>query len=293
MSEQTAVAKANPRAELRTTLTRYADKLAVFGVNPDAYIEAALMAVVKVPDLLKCSPESIALALRQCAQTGLEIGRTAHLLPYGSTCTFVPDYKGLIELATATGKVASIRVREVYEGEEFFYGETISGPDLRHTPRLSGSGGKIVGAYAIADLRFNRFKVEWMTAEEIDAIRKEKSKSWKNGPLTGWYARKTVVRRLCKTLPSNAKLQQALRFDDTEDGTGIEDAQVVQQPIAFAKGKTINPDPYPVSETAVTPEENAASLARIRERIAKEGMPNPYDLEELPGSLPFRTEEAA
>lgn len=225
MSESTAVAKRpNPHQVMRGTLEKLAPRLAVFGVRPEAYIEAALMAAVKTPQLFNCTPESVALSLRQCAQTGLEIGRTAHLVPFGQDCTFVPDYKGLIELATATGKVASIRVRSVYEGEEFFYGETISGPDLRHTPRMTGVGGKIVGAYAIADLRFNRYKVEWMTAEEIDAIRKAKSKSWKNGELTDWYARKTVVRKLCKTLPSNAKLQQALAFDDTEDA--IEDAEV-------------------------------------------------------------------
>lgn len=210
-----AVARVDARQAYRATLEKYSDKLAVFGVRPEAYIEAALMAAVKLPDLFKCSAESVALALRQCAQTGLEIGRTAHLVPFGQTATFVPDYKGLIELACATGKVAAIRTRAVYAGEEFLYEEEIGGPVLQHKPRLSGQGGPIVGAYAIADLRFNRFKVEWMTADEIEAIR-GKSRSWAKGPLPDWYARKTVVRRLCKTLPSNARLQQALRHDDAE-----------------------------------------------------------------------------
>lgn len=200
---------------LREALGRHSEKIAVFGVRPEAYIEAALMAAVKVPELLKCSPESIVLALRQCAQTGLEIGRTAHLVPFKGTATFVPDYRGLIELAIGTHKVVSIRTRAVYEGEEFQYSETAHGPDIRHTPRLSGTGGAIVGAYAIADLRFNRFKVEWMTVEEIEVVRK-KSKSWAAGTLPDWYARKTVVRRLCKTLPMSAKLQTALRYDDAE-----------------------------------------------------------------------------
>lgn len=231
MSETTAAAAQRPRKDLQKVLQGYSSKLAVFGVSADAYIEAALMACVRTPDLLRCTPESIALALRQCAQAGLEIGRTAHLVPFGTTCTFVPDYKGLIELACGTGKVASIRVRSVFDGEPFRYTEELTGPNLTHTPRMKGVGGVILGAYAIADLRFNRFKVEWMTAEEIDAIRKEKSKSWKAGPLTDWYARKTVVRRLCKTLPSNAKLQQALKFDDAE-GDDITDAEVApEQPV--------------------------------------------------------------
>ena len=72
------------RKELRDVLEGYSDKLAVFGVNPHAYIEAALMACVKNADLFKCTPASVALSLRQAAQTGLEIGRTAHLVPFST-----------------------------------------------------------------------------------------------------------------------------------------------------------------------------------------------------------------
>jgi phage RecT family recombinase len=210
-----AVARVDARQAYRATLEKYSDKLAVFGVRPEAYIEAALMAAVKLPDLFKCTPESVALALRQCAQVGLEIGRTAHLVPYGQTATFVPDYKGLIELTLSTHKVVSIRTRCVYDGEPFEYYETAGGPEIKHVPRLSGAGGRILGAYAIADLRLGRYKVEWMTTDEIEVVR-AKSRSWSKGPLPDWYARKTVVRRLCKTLPSNARLQQALRHDDAE-----------------------------------------------------------------------------
>ena len=216
-----AVARVDARQAYRATLEKYSDKLAVFGVRPEAYIEAALMAAVKLPELFKCTPESVALALRQCAQVGLEIGRTAHLVPFRDkdrgtvVATFVPDYKGLIELAVGTHKVVAIRTRCVYEGETFEYFETAGGPEIRHVPRLSGAGGRILGAYAIADMRLGRYKVEWMTTDEIEVIR-AKSRSWSKGALPDWYARKTVVRRLCKTLPSNARLQQALRHDDAE-----------------------------------------------------------------------------
>lgn len=275
MSEETAVARApKPKKELREVLISHAPNLAAFGVNPDAYIQAALMACVKTPDLLRCTPESVALSLRQCAQTGLEIGRTAHLMPFGQTCTFVPDYKGLIELACGTGKVASIRVRSVYEGEEFAYYEDVGGPVLKHVPRTQGEGGKIVGAYAIADLRFNRFKVEWMTAAEIDKIRTEKSKSWKNGHLTDWYARKTVVRRLCKTLPSNKKLQDVLKYDDAE-GEEIPDAEVsappaMDAPVRALPSRSVTPDAYGHGDDMPTPEQ---ARARAQRALAQ---PDPY-----------------
>jgi phage RecT family recombinase len=282
MSEGTAVTKADPKPPtLRAQLMRHADKLEAFGVRPEAFIEAAMMATVKVPDLLKCSTESILLALRQAAQTGLDVGRTCHLVPFGPVATFVPDYKGLIELACATGKVVSIRVRCVYEGEDFFYSETMTGPDLRHVPKMNGNGGAIVGAYAIADLRFNRYKVEFMNADEIEAIRK-KSRSWAKGDLPDWYARKTVVRRLCKTLPSNAKLQHALRYDDTEEALPDGEVSPVESPKLIRNGSTVGKvvttDPYGHGDAMPSQD---ASLARVRQRIEDEGMPDPYGLDQV------------
>ena len=277
MSEGTAVTKTEPKTPtLRAQLMRHADKLEAFGVRPEAFIEAAMMATVKVPDLLKCSTESILLALRQAAQTGLDVGRTCHLVPFGTVATFVPDYKGLIELACATGKVVSIRVRCVYEGEDFFYSETMAGPDLRHVPKMNGNGGNIVGAYAIADLRFNRYKVEFMNADEIEVIRK-KSRSWAKGDLPDWYARKTVVRRLCKTLPSNAKLQQALRFDDTEEALLDGEVSPVESPKLIRNGSTVGKvvtaDAYGHGDAMPSPEE---SMARVRRRIE-----DPYGLDQV------------
>jgi phage RecT family recombinase len=284
MSDQTAVATTNAKKpSLRAQLAHHADKLAVFGVSPDAFIEAAMMATVKNKDLLACSTESILLALRQCAQTGLDIGRTAHLVPFGTVATFVPDYKGLIELATSTGKVVSVRVRCVYEGEEFFYGETMAGPDLRHVPKMKGNGGTIVGAYAIADLRFGRYKVEFMNVDEIEAIRK-KSKSWAKGDLPDWYARKTVVRRLCKTLPSNAKLQQALKFDDAEGEEVVQELPPLEAPKrphgGASIGAVVTADPYGHGDAMPTDAEVAA-------RLAVHAPTDDDDIDELPGSLPM------
>ena len=282
MSEQTAVTKAEPKPPtLRAQLMRHADKLAAFGVRPEAFIEAAMMSTVKNTDLLKCSTESILLALRQAAQTGLDIGTKAHLVPFGTVATFVPDYKGLIELACSTGRVVSIRVRCVYEGEEFFYGETMSGPDLRHVPKMTGNGGKIVGAYAIADLRFNRYKVEFMNVDEIEAIRK-KSRSWSKGDLPDWYARKTVVRRICKTLPSNAKLQTALQFDDAEPDVTHDALPPLEAPKRLHGGSTVGAsvtsDPYGHGDEM--PTVDPQKLAAMRDAMLADGNGDPYGLSE-------------
>lgn len=284
----TAVAtQERAQPSLRQLMNHHADKIAAFGVDPVQYIEAAMMATVKNPDLLNCTPESVMLSLRQVAQTGLIIGHTAHLVPFKtkvktpqgdqwqSVCTFIPDYRGLIELAVSTHKVVSIRTRCVYEGEAFNYEETIGGPVLKHIPRTKGIGGNIIGAYAIADLRFGHFKVEFMNVDEIEAIR-SKSKSWKDGPLPDWYGRKTVVRKLCKTLPSNAKMQRALANDDAEPEE-IPDGQFTveppQQVISGAtRGNVISPDPY--GDTGFPPRDTQAA----RPAVMQADPENPYNL---------------
>lgn len=288
---------------MRGILMKAAPMLQALNVDPSRYIEQAMMATAKEPKLLQCTTESFVLAVRQAAVTGLDIGTTCHLVAFnskikkadgteewGSVCTFIPDYKGLIELAVATHKVVSIRTRCVYAGEPFEYFESGAGPDIRHTPRASGIGGQIVGAYAIADLRFGRFKVEYVTFDEIEAVR-AKSKSWAKGELPDWYGRKTAVRKLCKTLPSSKKLQEAIRYDDAEDLPDIPDADVSANdqralprgfnPVA-EYGDTSNPPRYHGADlTPIVVDESAEAKARalsVARGVAATS--DPYDSEE-------------
>jgi recombination protein RecT len=277
--ETTAVAKVKaapvtPSDTLRVALAPSTESLTALGVDPRQYIEAALIAATKEPKLFRCTPESLMLALKQCAQTGLTLGRTAHLLPFGTTATFCPDYKGLIELAMGSGKVASIRTRAVYANEVFSYYEDVGGPVMHHEPKLSGDRGPIIGAYAIADLRFNRFKVEWMTRDDIEVIRR-KSQSWSSGSLDDkdWYARKTVVRRLCKTLPQSKQLQAALTIDAEADGIPDGEMDIVPNDtprVEAANVQQITAGPAIVTETDISgmEEETEFPLATDEERAA-------------------------
>jgi hypothetical protein len=70
-------------------------------------------------------------------------------------------------------------------------------------------------------LPFGRSDFLVMDAEEIDAIRKQYSKQWKQGALPAWYAKKCVVRQSVKLIPTSARLADALRVveqDAEEEG---------------------------------------------------------------------------
>ncbi len=211
----TAVAK--PREVILATLVdKYSDQLAALAperVKPAHYVASLRLYFAQSPKLLDCEAASVAVGMLRVAQTGLELGVSCDLLPFGKACQFSPRYNGIVELALGAG-TRSINADVVREGDDF---ETEKGtrPFLRHQKRAK-SGAPITGAYAIAEVRVNSYVFEYLSREEIDAVRARYSQSWKKGSLDEipWYARKTCIRRLTNYLPKNARLAAALLYAD-------------------------------------------------------------------------------
>ena len=69
-------------------------------MNSDRMTRLALTEFSKNPALQKCSFASIASCVMTASQLGLEIGvgGQAYIIPYKDTATFVPGWKGLIDL---------------------------------------------------------------------------------------------------------------------------------------------------------------------------------------------------
>lgn len=191
------------------------------GVDYDRVVAAAYLAWKKNEDLHKCTGESIVLAVSRIVSWDLEIGETAHLVRFGNEATAIADYKGLIELVIRSGAVRSVDAHEVYEGDHFEYKLGLE-QKLDHVPAPVAKRGKLAYAYAIFRLPFNNVRLEVMPIEDIDAIRKAKSRQWKNGDCPPWYAIKTVIRRGVKQLPKNPRLAKALATIDAEEQFEIE-----------------------------------------------------------------------
>lgn len=190
-------------------------------LTPDRLLKITLSAASRTPALLDCTPESVLLAVMQCAQLGLEPNTPlglAYLIPFDNTktrrkeCQFIPGYRGLVKLAHQSGDIADLRSRVVYEGDEFHveYGLT---EKLVHVPAMSSGKREIIAAYAVATLKSSAIPhIEVMTRAEIDAIR-SRSRSGNSGPWSTDFAemaRKTLIRRICKGLPLSVELGVAL-----------------------------------------------------------------------------------
>ena len=212
----TAVARTEEvRSSILTTVERYSDeiqKLAPRGVEPAHYIASLRLYLSMNPKVLDCTPASIARGILRVAQTGLDLGVSCDLLPFGKECQFNPRYNGIIELALASG-VRAINADVVRDGDDFDY-QKGTGFFLHH--KHGAERGQITHAYACAQIKIGSFVFDVMDRKEIDAVRLKYSKSWKNGSLDDipWYAKKTVVRRLSPFLPKNARLASALMYSD-------------------------------------------------------------------------------
>jgi recombinational DNA repair protein RecT len=159
----------------------------------------------------------VLLAVAKIQMWGLEIGSTAHLVPFGTTCTPVADYKGLAELMVASGVARLVEAHCVYEKEGFRLKRGTT-TEIEHQPIADPKQrGAMIGAYAIVHVRGGYPLVEYMAVSDIEAIRQEKSFQWKKGPLPEWYARKTVIRRVAKYVPKNPRLAKILAEIDAEE----------------------------------------------------------------------------
>lgn len=198
--------------------------------KPDIFLRSVMMAMRQTPALVTCTPQSIIISVAQACALGLPPNTPlglSYLVPFKEQCQLIPGYKGLIRLAIQSGEVVDVQPRVVYEGQPFKikYGLI---EDIDHEPTLVDfSDDKIVGAYAVAKLANGEKKFDFMYKQEIDKIRARSMAA--KGSSSPWHtdyaemAKKTVIKRLCKTLPlseekdSHRKLGKAIQLQERDE----------------------------------------------------------------------------
>lgn len=216
-----------------SAITQYSQQissLAPRGFAPEYYTASLMLHLRKTPDLLKCSVDSLAQGILRVAQTSLELGVSCDLLPFGKTCQFNPRYNGFVELALASG-VRAVNADVVREDDAVW--EFEKGTELKLRHQRGPGKGKIVWAYAIAEIKQSSYVFEVVSREEIDTLRMRYSKQWKNGSLEEipWYAKKTAIRKLAPMLPKNPRFAAALQFDaEVQETADIEEGEFEIQP---------------------------------------------------------------
>lgn len=266
----TAIAKQGPR-ELKDLILASKGKLAEVcssALPAERLVRIALGALSRTPALSQCSQESVLLSLLVAARLGLEpdgVLGSAYLVPYGRQCQLIVGYRGLVDLARRSGKVQTVISRVVYQRDTFkvVYGTRDS---IRHVPTDEVDAGEWTHVYAVAFFVDGTRQFEVMSRAQVMAI-KQRSRASSNGP---WVtdevemARKTVIRRLAKSLPLSVEFAAGLQIQAANEA-GENGAERVAAELDINFGETVDGS---VAEEKPRPRETVAE-AKARER-AKE-----------------------
>jgi recombination protein RecT len=206
-------------------------------LNADRMIRVVLTALTTQPMLQQCDVPSIAKAVIEAAQLGLEpdgILGYAYLIPFRNTkrncleAKMMVGYRGYLALARRSGQLKSLDVDVICEKDRFEY-QKGSEPKLTHVPALLGPRGKVIGAYACARLTDGGVQFEVLSLDYIEQIRSS-SRAADNGPWATHFeamAKKTAIRALAKYLPLSVEFQQAaVRDEYTEAGLDVGEIDV-------------------------------------------------------------------
>jgi recombination protein RecT len=193
---------------------------AAAGIDADRLKLVALTAFTRSPELMACEPVSVARAIVEAGQLGLEptgLLGGAYLVPRGGKATLMVGYRGLVMLAKRSGEVQRVEARVVRERDAFEYGYGLE-PWLTHVPSREPDPGDWVAAYAVIVYNHGERQFDVMTYAEIEAIR-QRSSAGRSGPwVTDWpeMAKKTVLRRLLKLAPLTINVAAKLDELDPE-----------------------------------------------------------------------------
>lgn len=219
------------------------------------FLRVVTQAVQKNPDLMACTPESIASAAVEAAMYGLEPSGAAggaHLVPFRknvgtkerarwvSEAQLVVDYRGQMQLARDSEKVEDAFAVIVRKADRFRY--DAANQRIEHEPDLSAAqspnpddaANPMTHVYAVVVFRSGYRRPEVMSKAQVDAVRAMSKAA--NGP--AWrdsyleMAKKTVLHRALKTAPLKPGARAILERDPDFDFDG---ARATVEPVNGAQ----------------------------------------------------------
>lgn len=197
-------------------------------IKPDRILRLAISAYRRVPDLMKCTLESVIGGVMESAALGLEVNtpmKQANLIPFRNNKTkkleaeLIIQYRGYIDLMYNHSKVLSVFGNVVFTKDHFVcrYG---THETLEHEESEEVDRGSIKGFYAYAKLRDEAYRFVYLTKAKVDNIRDTYSASYKsNKEASPWHTNyiemgvKSAVRSLEKFVPKSAEISRAVESD--------------------------------------------------------------------------------
>ena len=255
-----------PMEAMRGTLTKMSPEFQAAlpaQINVDKFIRTTLTAVQMQPELLQADRRSLLGSCMKAAQDGLLVdGREAALVIFrskeGPKVQYMPMIGGVLKKIRNSGELASISAQVAYTADFFEY-ELGDEEKITHKPYLAGDRGEPIAVYAVAKTKDGAIYREVMSVSDVEKVRAS-SRAGKFGPWVDWWdemAKKTVIRRMAKRLPSSADVDQM--FGNEND----------QYEFQQRRAEPVNVTP--------TPDQQSAPLSRLK---ASMGISDAADIED-------------
>lgn len=265
------------------------------GAEARMLVRDAQTALRQVKDLAKCESATVLGALMTCAQLGLRPGvlGQAYVLPFWDNrdkvhkAQLVIGYKGLLSLVYRSGMVETVAARIVYENDEFLLEYGLGADTLIHRPPAGfGDRGRPVAYYAIARMKDGGYAItDPMGVEAMQKHAAKHSKAAKIGPWKDHFdqmALKTMLRKLCQTLPQSTEIAQAVMHDGAVRADTTPAA--VDQTPDYVEGQVIEGDnldeqaPPPPADDEPPAEADPPPQQRVAEYLQGQGVDDPENI---------------
>ena len=211
-------------------------------LDPKRAVQLAITLIKSSKALRECTPISLMACVVSSAQLGLDLDKLlghCYMVPFKGEATLIVGYRGFTHLMYQSGIVKAISAEVVRPGDKF---RITLGSDrkLIHEPKLTTGEGHSnyenwLGSYAVAHFLIGGSEFEYMTSEQIEAVR-ARSQSWRawkrEQKETPWVTdaeemwRKTPIRRLAKRMPVSTTdkreiLLRAVMLDEYGERKGL------------------------------------------------------------------------
>ena len=234
-------------------------------MSADRMSRLALTAFSTSPALQNCSPKSIAGSLMTAGQLGLEPGvnGAGFLVPYGTTCTFVPGWKGLVDLVSRSGR-GTVFTGVIFSDQQYTFIDGARRDLIIHNETDLDDPSDITHAYAIGWVKDATMPIiELWRVSKLEKHRDKYNKvGKKHYSYRDWemYARKVPLLQVLKYMPCSIEVSNAIAINGAAEagrGATIENGIVVdmdEQKFAEAAevvgGQTVDTSTGEISEKA-------------------------------------------
>jgi len=205
MTEQQAaeVAVPAPSEGLAKMLEPYRDRFEVDGPADqpvDLFMAQVRTYLEQRPELAKCRPETVLVALLECRRFGAMLGSEYHIVPFKGLAQGIADYKLEIRLMANAGWITTADI--VYDDDTF----SITNGVTSHQRDIKVDRGEPIAVYAYAMKDGQQSRVVVLDAEQVGR-HLALSKADKDMITTWWESwwLKAAVHELARWVPWSAE----------------------------------------------------------------------------------------